>query len=395
MAVGLGSYALLLACLLTGQGREKTTVLAILPTRAISLAGREMLGSPKNPVPRSAHVRSVVQEGEEPGKTSFLVRKRTTRGSSQQSDILVRKQPRMNYRRQFLASVVFTSTFAAIQNRALSKTLYKPPEITTTSSPEAIKLAKELAKLNTVFYGAHWCSHCANQKRVLGREAFAMIRYVECAEDGVDSQRRLCQKKDIPGYPTWEIAGEQYPGEQSLEDLWGIVQDIRDSPVTSPTTQSVAEGEWVINLLYDSECPVCSAEVDFLKAHDPEGRIRYTDITDPNYDPNQPGNGGVSFEDAMDRIHAVTSNGEVVQGVEVFRRTYGAIGLGWLFSASRVPVVGSVVDHVYDTWAANRLRLTGRGDLAAELKRRRNVREAQCTDTTGSPTEKHSCPSLT
>lgn len=52
----------------------------------------------------------------------------------------------------------------------------------------------------------------------------------------------------------------------------------------------------------------------------------------------------------------------------IFR--YDAIGLGWVFHLTTIPVIGAVADALYDLWAENRLRLTGRPDLAETLKQR-------------------------
>lgn len=40
---------------------------------------------------------------------------------------------------------------------------------------------------------------------------------------GVDNQVGLCKAADIPGFPTWDIGGKLYPGEQTLEELEEIV----------------------------------------------------------------------------------------------------------------------------------------------------------------------------
>jgi predicted DCC family thiol-disulfide oxidoreductase YuxK len=74
----------------------------------------------------------------------------------------------------------------------------------------------------------------------------------------------------------------------------------------------------------------------------------------------------------------------VVVGVEVFRRTYEAIGLGWVFQLTKLPIVGQIADSFYDLWAENRLKLTGRGDLADVLKERaaklRDMGEVECDE---------------
>jgi predicted DCC family thiol-disulfide oxidoreductase YuxK len=137
-----------------------------------------------------------------------------------------------------------------------------------------------------------------------------------------------------------------------------------------------------IDLLYDSECPICQMEVDFLKKRDIENRIRFTDLSAPNYDPKLHGN--VQFADGMRKIRAILPDKTVVTGVEVFRQTYKTIGLGWIFEITNLPIIGQAADMIYDIWAENRLRLTGRGDLADVLKEKSvELREkdvAECDD---------------
>jgi len=77
-------------------------------------------------------------------------------------------------------------------------------------------------------YGAYWCSHCFNQKQTLGKEVFAqgLVNYVECDKQGMDSEFLTCREKDVPGYPTWEVAGKLYPGEKTLEELEKLLNGI-------------------------------------------------------------------------------------------------------------------------------------------------------------------------
>lgn len=116
--------------------------------------------------------------------------------------------------------------------------LYAPPEITTESSERALSVAKSLQQLDAKMYGAHWCSHCYDQKQTLGKQVFSksgdkqpLVEYVECSKDGINSQSKLCKAKEIPGYPTWEIQGKQYPGEQSLDELEDLIKDIRSNKI--------------------------------------------------------------------------------------------------------------------------------------------------------------------
>lgn len=91
--------------------------------------------------------------------------------------------------------------------------------ITTTSGPAEIALARHLTQTGAKEYGAYWCSHCYDQKQLFGKEAFAMINYIECTSDGKNSQTQVCEKAGIQGFPTWEIGGKLYPGIQPLEKL--------------------------------------------------------------------------------------------------------------------------------------------------------------------------------
>lgn len=74
--------------------------------------------------------------------------------------------------------------------------------------------AKCLAKKKVTMYGAYWCGHCQNQKKLFG-SAFKEIPYVECTE-----WPQRCIDEGVKGYPTWIFPdGERLEGEQSLETL--------------------------------------------------------------------------------------------------------------------------------------------------------------------------------
>mmetsp|Transcript_29172 Transcript_29172/g.70408 ORF Transcript_29172/g.70408 Transcript_29172/m.70408 type:complete len:415 (-) Transcript_29172:59-1303(-) len=118
-----------------------------------------------------------------------------------------------------------STTPSSILAAASQKNL--PPPITTESSDRAISLAKDLQSLDARMFGAFWCSHCYDQKETLGKEAFSKIPYIECSKDGINSQTSFCKSKDVPGFPTWEINGKLYPGEQSLEELEEVVAEIK------------------------------------------------------------------------------------------------------------------------------------------------------------------------
>lgn len=97
--------------------------------------------------------------------------------------------------------------------------IYKPPDVTTSSSREAKILAKHLRAKGAKFYGTYWCGNCFEQKQTFGKEAAKLLNYVECAEDGLNTERPTCRANQVRGYPTWEIDGELFPGLKDIDDL--------------------------------------------------------------------------------------------------------------------------------------------------------------------------------
>lgn len=150
------------------------------------------------------------------------------------------------------------------------------------------------------------------------------------------------------------------------------------SQAEKESTQSqFSSPSWKIKLLYDGECPLCLREVNFLKKRDADrGLVAFVDIADDNYTPEE--NGGISFEAAMGRIHAVLPNGTIIKNMEVFRRVYEILGMGWVYAATKLPIIGFLVDILYGIWADWRLALTGRPNLKM-LVQERQKRLESCT----------------
>ena len=94
-----------------------------------------------------------------------------------------------------------------------------PPAVAAISSPQAVALADHLTRSGAVMYTAYWCPHCHEQKELFGKAAADQLTLVECAADGRNSQKALCDAKKIEGFPTWEINGKLDSGVKSLAEL--------------------------------------------------------------------------------------------------------------------------------------------------------------------------------
>ena len=150
--------------------------------------------------------------------------------------------------------------------------------------------------------------------------------------------------------------------------------------MTTIKNNSTTKSSWKIKLLYDGECPLCLREVNFLLKKDRgRGIIKFIDIADRDYDPQD--NAGIDFETAMGRIHAITDDGTIIRNVEVFRRVYEELGMGWIYAVTKLPILGAIADKLYDIWAKWRFKLTGRADLAtivAERERSIKTESGRC-----------------
>ena len=94
-----------------------------------------------------------------------------------------------------------------------------PPAVTTASSPAALALANHLTANGARMYTAYWCPHCHEQKELFGKEATARLQLIECAPDGRNSQKALCDSKKIQGFPSWEINDKIESGVKPLAKL--------------------------------------------------------------------------------------------------------------------------------------------------------------------------------
>ena len=106
-------------------------------------------------------------------------------------------------------------------NALFSSHLNKPREliVTSESTKESIKFAKYLKDSGVIKYSAYWCPNCFFQSELFGKQAYKELNVVECANDGKNSQTKLCIDKKIKGFPSWEINGRIILGVLTLKEL--------------------------------------------------------------------------------------------------------------------------------------------------------------------------------
>jgi hypothetical protein len=89
----------------------------------------------------------------------------------------------------------------------------------TADQVELASVAQWLTDSGVKMYGAFWCPHCADQKKIFG-EAFSKINYIECSTPDAKSQTQACKDAGIDSYPTWEFkGGVRVEGVLNLDQL--------------------------------------------------------------------------------------------------------------------------------------------------------------------------------
>ncbi len=131
-------------------------------------------------------------------------------------------------------------------------------------------------------------------------------------------------------------------------------------PVKRQAPQDVADcatADFDLEVFYDGECPLCLREIRMLGRRDCRKRFRFADISAEGFDASSVGR---TAEELMERIHGRLPDGRIIEGVEVFRRLYAAVGFRPLVALTRLPGIAQLLEIAYRAFARNRLRLTGR-----------------------------------
>ncbi|MBC7975804.1 MAG: DUF393 domain-containing protein [Myxococcales bacterium] len=126
--------------------------------------------------------------------------------------------------------------------------------------------------------------------------------------------------------------------------------------MTSPHLPPLRPGA-TVEVFFDGDCPLCMREIRMLQRKDHTGRIQLTNIAAPGFDATAY---GTTQAELMARIRGRRADGSWIEGVEVFRQLYAAIGWRRTVAVSRLPLISHLLRAGYTLFARNRLRLTGR-----------------------------------
>ena len=127
--------------------------------------------------------------------------------------------------------------------------------------------------------------------------------------------------------------------------------------MSDPVPNPVLSAPYTVEVFFDGGCPLCVREIQMLRRWDRPQRIRFTDINTEDFSAEAYGK---TYEDLMARIQGRLPDGTWIEGVEVFRQLYSAVGFGPVVWVTRLPGISFLMNLGYTLFARNRLRMTGR-----------------------------------
>ena len=106
-----------------------------------------------------------------------------------------------------------------------------------------------------------------------------------------------------------------------------------------------------LTIFYDSQCPLCLAEMRQLKALDSTGRLGFADLHDTHFSQQYP---HIDPARAMAILHGQLDSGELLLGLDVTCKAWSLVGKHQWLVILRWPVVRWIADAVYLVFARYR-----------------------------------------
>ncbi len=128
--------------------------------------------------------------------------------------LVVWQRPSEMAHRSWVGLIASRGALAAVVILALHTNYTAPQsEPTGPEDPMVRALAEHLSDQGVLFYGASWCPHCQEQKRLFGASV-SRLPYIECSPAGQNApQSPSCDRAGIQSYPTWVIDGRAIVGQ--------------------------------------------------------------------------------------------------------------------------------------------------------------------------------------
>ena len=117
-----------------------------------------------------------------------------------------------------------------------------------------------------------------------------------------------------------------------------------------------------VTCFHDGECPICNIEINAMKKLDKAGNINWVDIT---HDKAALAKVGLTYKQAMDRMHIIDENQQLQSGVLGFLKVWKQLPYYRCIVpiVENVPLLLPMMEFFYRIFARYRLPLTGKKQI--------------------------------
>lgn len=110
-----------------------------------------------------------------------------------------------------------------------------------------------------------------------------------------------------------------------------------------------------LTIFYDSQCPLCLAEMQQLYAYDKTGQLRFVNLNDEDFTQRYP---YIDRAHANRILHGQLASGEIIHGLDVTYRAWSLVGKHKWLAITRWPVIRYLADGIYLLFARHRYRIS-------------------------------------
>ena len=100
-----------------------------------------------------------------------------------------------------------------------------------------------------------------------------------------------------------------------------------------------------LTIFFDGGCPLCKREVDFLQSRNQKVCLSFIDIKTSDFYLDL--KYGFTYKQAMERTHALKSDGSVIKDIKLFQEAYTLIGLGWVYAQTKISIFDKFIRFIY------------------------------------------------
>ena len=108
-------------------------------------------------------------------------------------------------------------------------------------------------------------------------------------------------------------------------------------------------------VFYDGNCPLCLFEMRHLMRLNTEGKLGFEDIMAADFTQRFP---MLDWPALNNRIHAMRSDGSLIDGLDVTYLAWKLVGKGWLYAPLRWPFFKPIADWCYVRFARHRYKIS-------------------------------------